>query len=89
MGSGRRGGVPAIDLLRANGSAGETQFSVTLDPRPNDAGRALTVSLDLPNSGALLRQLGVHTPTSGGGRAHIALNANGGWEKGYDVDATA
>ena len=83
------GGVPAIDSLRANGSAGETQFSVTLDPRPNDAGRALTVSLDSPNSGALLRQLGVHTPTSGGGRAHIALNANGGWEKGYDVDATS
>ena len=83
------GGVPAINSLRANGSAGETQFSVTLDPRPNDAGRALTVSLNSPNSGALLRQLGVHTPTSGGGRAHIALNANGGWEKGYDVDATS
>ena len=83
------GGVPAVDSLRASGSAGETQFSVTLDPRPNDAGRALTVTLDSPNSGALLRQLGVHTPTSGGGRAHIALNANGGWEKGYDVDATS
>ena len=83
------GGVPAIDSLRANGSAGETQFSVTLDPRPNDTGRALTVSLDSPNSGALLRQLGVHTPTSGGGRARISLNANGGWEKGYDVDATS
>jgi AsmA family/AsmA-like C-terminal region len=83
------GGVPAVDSLRANGSAGETQFSVTLDPRPNDAGRALTISLDSPNSGALLRQLGVHTPTSGGGRAHIALNANGSWEKGYDVDATS
>ena len=80
---------PPINSLRANGSAGETQFSVTLDPRPNDTGRALTVSLDSPNSGALLRQLGVHTPTSGGGRAHIALNANGGWEKGYDVDATS
>ena len=83
------GGVPAIDSLRANGSAGETQFSVTLDPRPNDTGRALTVSLNSPNSGALLRQLGVHTPISGGGRAHMAVNANGGWEKGYDVDATS
>ena len=82
-------GVPAIDSLKANGSAGETQFSVTFDPRPNDTARALTVTLDSPNSGALLRQLGVHTPTSGGGRAHIALNATGGWEKGYDVDATS
>ncbi len=82
-------GVPAIDSLRANGSAGETQFAVTLDPRPNDPGRALTVSLDSPNSGALLRQLGVHTPTSGGGHARISVNASGGWEKGYDVDATS
>ena len=82
-------GVPAIDSLRANGSAGETQFSVTLDPRQNDAGRTLTVTLDSPNSSALLRQLGVHTPTSGGGHARIFVNANGGWEKGYDVDATS
>jgi uncharacterized protein involved in outer membrane biogenesis len=82
-------GVPAIDSLRANGSAGETQFLIALDPRPSAAGRALTVSLDSPNSGALLRQLGVHTPTSGGGRAHISLNANGSWEKGYDVDVTS
>ena len=76
-------------MLRANGSAGETQFSVTLDPRPNEPGRALTVSLDSPNSGALLRQLGVHTPTSGGGHARISVNASGAWEKGYDVDATS
>ncbi len=83
------GAVPAVDSLRANGSAGETQFSVTIDPRPNNTGHAFTVALDSPNSGALLRQLGVHTPTSGGGRAHIGVNANGGWEKGYDVDATS
>ena len=83
------GSLPAIGSLRANGSAGETQFSVTLDPGPNGTGRALTVSVDSPNSGALLRQLGVHTPTSGGGHARIALNASGGWERGYDVDATS
>ncbi|MBV9908563.1 MAG: hypothetical protein JOY52_13495, partial [Hyphomicrobiales bacterium] len=88
-GSADASGVPAINSLRANGSAGETQFSITLDPRPNDSGRALTVSLDSPNSGALLRQLGVHTPTSGGGHGRISLNANGSWEKGYDVDATS
>ena len=82
-------GVPAIASLKANGSAGETQFSVSLDPRPNNTGSALTASLDSPNSGALLRQLGVHTPTSGGGRAHVAVNANGGQEKGFDVDVTS
>jgi hypothetical protein len=83
------GGVPAIASLRANGSAGETQFSVTLDPRPANDGRVLTANLDSPNSGGLLRQLGVHTPTSGGGRARISLAANGSSEKGYDVDATS
>jgi hypothetical protein len=83
------GGVPLVASVRANGSAGETQFSVTLDPRPNDTGSALVVSLDSPNSSALLRQLGLNTPTPGGGHAHIAVNANGGWEKGYDVDAAS
>ena len=88
-GAADAGGVPAIDSLTANGSAGETQFSVALNPRPNEAGRALTISLDSPNSGALLRQLGVRTPTSAGGHARIGLNATGGWENGYDVDATS
>jgi AsmA family/AsmA-like C-terminal region len=82
-------GVPAIASLRANGSASETQFSVTLDPRPSNDGRVLTASLDSPSSGGLLRQLGVHTPTSGGGNARISLIANGSWDKGYDVDATS
>ncbi|MGH6796759.1 MAG: AsmA family protein, partial [Roseiarcus sp.] len=88
-GAADAGGVPAIDSLRANGSAGETQFSIALDPRSNDGARALTVRLDSPNSSALLRQLGVHAATTASGRARILLNAAGGWEKGYDVDATS
>ena len=83
------GGVPAIDSLRANGSAGETQFSITLNPRPQGGGRALDLTLDSPNSDALLRQLGLRAAPSGGGRAHISLNAAGTWESGYDVDATS
>ncbi len=83
------GGAPAVDSLRANGSAGETQFTMALDPRPKDNGRALTVSLDSPNSGALLRQLGLTAAPAGGGRGHVALNAAGGWAQGYDVDATS
>jgi hypothetical protein len=81
--------VPAIDSLRANGSAGETQFTIALDPRSNDSGRALTVNLDSPNSGALMRQFGLSAAPSGSGRAHLALNAAGGWAQGYDVDATS
>jgi AsmA family len=82
-------GAPVIDSLRANGSAGETQFTIVLDPRPKDGGRTLTVSLDSANSGALLRQLGVNAATTASGHGRILLTAVGGWEKGYDVDASS
>ena len=37
-----------------------------------------------------MRQLGLRAaPTAASGRARISLNAAGGWEKGYDVDATS
>jgi hypothetical protein len=88
-GAAGAGGVPVIDSLRANGSAGETQFTIVLDPRPKDSGRTLTVSLDSPNSGALLHQLGVNAATTASGHGRISLNAVGGWEKGYDVDASS
>ena len=81
--------APAIDSLKANGSAGETQFTIALDRRPKDNGRVVTVTLDSPNSGALLRQLGVRAAATGNGRAHISLNASGGWDEGYDVDVTS
>ena len=83
------GGRPEIDSLHASGSAGETQFTIALDPRPKDGGRALTANLDSPNSGAMLRQFGMSRAPAGGGRGHIALNAAGGWAQGYDVDAAS
>ena len=83
------GDRPAIDSLRANGSAGETQFTVALDPQPKDGGRSLSVSLDSPNLGAMLQQLGLRAAPAGGGRGHIALDAAGAWTQGYDVDATS
>ncbi|HTZ67245.1 MAG TPA: hypothetical protein VMB83_07220 [Roseiarcus sp.] len=88
-GAADAGGVPAIDSLRADGSAGETQFSIALDPQPKESGRALNLRLDSPNSGALLRQLGVHAATTASGRGRISLNAVEGWDKGYDIDATS
>jgi hypothetical protein len=88
-GAADAGGVPAIDSLRANGSAGETQFTIVLDPGPKEGGRTLTASLDSPNSGALLRQLGVNAATTASGRGRISLTAVGEWEKGYDVDASS
>ena len=83
------GDAPGVDSLRANGSAGETQFAVVLDPRPKGGGSALTVGLDSPNSGALLRQLGLRAAPAGSGRAHVVVNAAGDWAQGYDVDAAA
>ena len=83
------GDASAIDSLRANGSAGETQFTIAFDPRPNDGGRALAVSLDSTNSSGLLRQLGLSAAPAGIGRAHVGLNAVGGWTQGYDVDAAS
>ncbi|HEX9167529.1 MAG TPA: AsmA family protein [Roseiarcus sp.] len=83
------GEAPAIDSLRANGSASETQFTISLDPRSKDLGRALTANLDSPNSGALLRQLGLTAAPAGNGRAHLTLNAAGRSAQGYDVDATS
>ena len=86
---GGGGDAPAIDSLRANGSAGETQFTIALDPGSKTGSRALAVNLDSPNSGAMLRQLGLRAAPAGSGRGHIALNAAGGWAQGYDVDATS
>jgi hypothetical protein len=83
------GDTPALDSLRASGSAGDTQFTIALDPLPKDGGRALTANLDSPNSGAMLRQLGMHAAPAGGGRGRIALGARGGWAQGFDLDATS
>jgi hypothetical protein len=88
-GAGGAGAAAAIDSLRATGSAGETQFTIALDPRSKDGGRTLTVSLDSPNSGAMLRQLGLRAAPAGSGRGRLTLNAAGGWAQGYDVDATS
>ena len=49
----------------------------------------MTVTLNSPNSGALLRQLGVRAAATGNGRARISLNASGRWDEGYDVDVTS
>ncbi|HLX99423.1 MAG TPA: AsmA-like C-terminal region-containing protein [Roseiarcus sp.] len=88
-GAADAGAIPAIEQLTLNGSAGETQFSIALDPQPKDGGRALSVSLDSPNSGALLRQLGVNAAATVSGRARVSLNGTGDWQKGYGLDATS
>ena len=86
---GGAGDAPTIESMRAGGSAGETQFTIALNPQPKDSSQTLTVSLESANSGGLLRQLGLRAPSTGSGRARVSLNAVGGWAQGYDVDATS
>jgi hypothetical protein len=83
------GDAPTIDSLRASGSLGETQFTIALDRRSKDDGRVVTISLDSPNSGGLMRQLGLGSTATASGRAHVSLNASGRWEQGYDADVTS
>ncbi len=79
---------PALDSLKASGTGGRTQATLSLDRRATDDRQVLTVSLDSPDSGALLRQLGLSAANAESGRGHISLEASGDWGAGYDVDAT-
>jgi hypothetical protein len=80
--------APTIDSLKASGSAGDTQFTVAVARGAKDGARDFAVTLDSPNSGALLRQLGVKA-TPGNGRAHASVNASGAWRDGYDINASS
>ena len=86
--TGAAGGGPALVSLKANGSAGATQFAVTADRRAADV-RALTATFDSTDSGELLRQFGFERAAAGNGHAHVSINASGAWEQGYDVDAAS
>ena len=65
--------------------AGNSQPRSARQRRP----AASAVSLDSPDSGALLRQLGLSGANAESGRGHIALKASGAWDAGYDVEATS
>jgi hypothetical protein len=80
--------APTLDSLKASGTVGRTQATLSLGPRANDDRQVLTVSLDSPDSSALLRQLGLSGANAESGRGHIALEASGAWGLGYDLDAT-
>jgi uncharacterized protein involved in outer membrane biogenesis len=87
-GSSASAGAPALNSLKANGTIGQTQASLSLEPGAKEGRQLLTVSLDSPDSSALLRQLGFRAASAASGRGHIALQASGGWAEGYDLDAT-
>lgn len=91
----RRDGPPLegafpLDFVRADGEAGRSRFALKLSraPKPVDA-LAADLSVDSPDAGALLRQIGAEIPAGSGGRAHIEASASGKWETGFDADLAA
>ncbi|MBV8442372.1 MAG: hypothetical protein JO312_17745, partial [Hyphomicrobiales bacterium] len=82
-------GVASLSSFKASGSVGQTQATLSVEPSVKDDRQAVTVSLDSPDSVALLRQLGLSGASVATGRGHIALQASGAWNAGYDLDGTA
>ena len=79
-------GEPSLESLRANGTTGQTHLTLAVDPAPK-GGQVITADVDAPESGALLRQLGLAGSSVSSGKAHIKLQAAGAWSAGYDVEA--
>ncbi len=82
------GGEPSLLSLRANGTIGQTQATLVLDPGPKGGGQTVALDLNAPEAGGLLRQLGLAGSVVSKGKAHIGLHAAGAWGAGYDIEAT-
>ena len=83
-------GVVALDSVKAQGSAGESQFTFSAE-RSGDAagGVAATFTLDAPEGAALLQQIGLKAALVPSGRARIEASANGRWDSGFDARIAA
>jgi hypothetical protein len=82
-------GVASVSLFKATGSVGQTQATFSVGPSAKDDRQVVTVGLDSPDSVALLRQFGLSGASVASGRGHVALQASGVWNAGYDLDGTA
>jgi hypothetical protein len=88
-GQGLAGGF-GFDSLKAQGSAGQSQFTLKAGRSSENAGGlAATFTLDSPDGAALLRQIGLKPSSVSGGPARFEASANGRWDKGFDISATA
>ena len=81
-------GAP-VDSLRAEGSAGLTQFKLKAARAPNDSSIVANLSLDAAEGAALLRQFGLKPPAITTGPARIEASAKGQWDSGFDANASA
>ncbi len=82
-------GAAAFSSVNASGTIARTTASLSVQPTTKSDGEAMTLVLDSPDAGALLRQLGLGTAAEPGGAGHVELRASGAWERGFDVDAAA
>jgi hypothetical protein len=83
-------GVLAFDSMEAQGSAGQSQFSFKVQRSGATAADvAATLALDAPEGAALLRQIGLKTPSVASGHARIEASANGRWDRGFDTRIAA
>ena len=78
--------APGLDSVKAEGSAGATQFNFAAK-RSGDAAD-VNFSLDAGDGSALMRQLGVAAAAGVGGRAHLEGSAKGRWDLGFDALAS-
>jgi hypothetical protein len=80
----------ALDSVKAQGSAGQSQFTFKAERSGEaTAGVAATFALDAPEGAPLLQQIGLKTPSVASGRARIEASANGRWDSGFDARIAA
>ena len=75
-----------LDSIKAQGAAGGAQFNIAAKRSGDSAD--VNFSLDAGDGSALMRQLGVAAPASGGGKAHLEGSAKGRWDLGFDTLAS-
>ncbi len=86
----RGAGGELVDTVKAEGSAGASQFTLKVDRATAPAqGVVADVTLDAPEGAPVLRQLGLTAPASPTGHAHFEASASGRWDAGLDGHASA
>ena len=77
--------VPGLDSIKAQGSAGQTQFTFSANRSGDTAD--VNLVLDAADGAALMRQFGVAT-SGAAGKAHLEGSAKGRMDLGFDVRAS-
>ncbi|MBV8474108.1 MAG: hypothetical protein JO234_11885, partial [Hyphomicrobiales bacterium] len=87
-GGGADGGL--VDTVKAQGSAGASQFTLKVNRAMDQAGGVVAdVTLDSPEGASLLKQIGLTVPANPVGHAHFDASAHGRWDAGLDGQAAA